>query len=152
SGSISSHSSSLTSHGLGRDMPCSSLVRTTASPHALPHRPQSETTPNGALSLATRRLAAEARRAGDAAQFLETLRGLADLYCQGYGREFGELFEETPALVPLPGYPFTARRFWIDGGARPSPAEEGEPVAASRAPEPAPTPPEPAVAAGPLRL
>ena len=108
--------------------------------------------PNGALSLATRRLAAEARRAGDAAQFLETLRGLADLYCQGYEPEFGELFEETPALVTLPGYPFTARRFWIDGGARPSPAEEGEPVAASRAPEPAPTPPEPAVAAGPLRL
>src|SRR5699024_8709710 len=97
-------------------------------------------------SLATRRLAAEARRAGDAAQFLETLRGLADLYCQGYEPEFGELFEETPALVTLPGYPFTARRFWIDGGARPSPAEEGEPVAASRAPEPAPTPPEPAVA------
>src|SRR5699024_4991873 len=26
-------------------MPCSSLVRTTASPHALQHRPQSETTP-----------------------------------------------------------------------------------------------------------
>jgi polyketide synthase PksN len=55
----------------------------------------------------------------DTSRYSESLRVLADLYCQGYRLPWRKLFGDTqPRHVSLPGYPFSNRRYWID--ARPA--------------------------------
>ncbi|MFI1227468.1 MULTISPECIES: SDR family NAD(P)-dependent oxidoreductase, partial [unclassified Streptomyces] len=51
-------------------------------------------------------------RRQDDQRYQELLLALADFYCQGYDLRGEGLFEETPALVALPSYPFARQRHW----------------------------------------
>jgi acyl transferase domain-containing protein len=51
----------------------------------------------------------------DTPRYGESLRTLADLYCQGYRLQWHKLFgATTPRRIPLPGYPFANRSYWIE--------------------------------------
>ncbi|WP_189525460.1 SDR family NAD(P)-dependent oxidoreductase, partial [Streptomyces sindenensis] len=54
---------------------------------------------------------ATARRRDDQ-RYQELLLALADFYCQGYDLRGEGLFEEAPALVALPPYPFARQQYW----------------------------------------
>jgi acyl transferase domain-containing protein len=51
----------------------------------------------------------------DPAQYQETLRALAELYCQGYQLAWQSLHPSaTPRRIPLPTYPFARERYWVE--------------------------------------
>ncbi|MFF2651020.1 SDR family NAD(P)-dependent oxidoreductase, partial [Streptomyces sp. NPDC058045] len=52
------------------------------------------------------------RRRQDDQRYQELLLALADFYCQGYDLRGEALFEQVPALVALPSYPFARQRHW----------------------------------------
>ena len=91
-----------------------------------------------------------ARESSDHERLLEAL---GRLWLQGIEPEWSALHAAAPRRVPLPGYPFERKRFWIEppassrGTAEPPPA-----VAAAAVAVPAATPPPAPVAAGDGRI
>jgi acyl transferase domain-containing protein len=71
-------------------------------------------------------------RNATAAEVLENLTAIADLYVQGYSLDFQALFSGDAKRVPLPTYPFARERYWAGAV---SDAAPRSPVA--RADEPA---------------
>lgn len=57
----------------------------------------------------------ECRTTVDAAEYLEHLSTLADLYVQGYRLNFDGLFGEGYSRTSLPTYPFARERCWVEG-------------------------------------
>jgi len=57
----------------------------------------------------------ECRDTTNAAQYLENLTAIAELYIQGYSLDFHALFSEDSKRIPLPTYPFAKERYWFDG-------------------------------------
>src|SRR6266540_4530731 len=55
------------------------------------------------------------REAPDAGSYRENLAAVAELYVQGYALEFSSLFPREARRIPLPTYPFTDERYWLDG-------------------------------------
>ena len=50
----------------------------------------------------------------DKAKYQETLRALADLYCQGYELAWQSLYgAQPPRRISLPTYPFAKERYWV---------------------------------------
>ncbi|MFB7615013.1 SDR family NAD(P)-dependent oxidoreductase, partial [Kitasatospora sp. NPDC056181] len=66
--------------------------------------------------------------AGDRGRYQDTVRALADLYCQGYELAWARLFGDRPPLpVSLPGYPFARETYWAAAdGSRPALAAAGQ--------------------------
>lgn len=57
---------------------------------------------------------------GDAADYEETLGGLAELYCQGYDFDWQPLFGVEPlSRVSLPTYPFARETYWVERRVKP---------------------------------
>ena len=71
----------------------------------------------------------------DAATCQDTLRALADLYCQGYELAWQTLHQAAkPNRIPLPTYPFAKERYWVEAAARQAAApaiETGAPASYS---------------------
>jgi len=65
----------------------------------------------------------ECRTGTDAANHLEYLATIADLYVQGYSLDYRTLFAPASRRMPLPTYPFARERYWIDS------ADAAQPVA-----------------------
>jgi polyketide synthase PksN len=53
-------------------------------------------------------------RTTQAAEYMEHLATIADLYIQGYSLDFEALFAPASRRMPLPAYPFARERYWID--------------------------------------
>lgn len=54
----------------------------------------------------------------DKDKYKDILCALADLYCQGYDLEWGQLFgDNKPRRVNLPTYPFSRENYWFSGTA-----------------------------------
>ncbi|MES9524662.1 condensation domain-containing protein [Streptomyces capoamus] len=97
---------------------------------------------------ALRRIGEQSLRAAaagtDAAEVVEHLQVVADLYAQGYDLDYEELFRgDGHRRVPLPTYPFARERYWVPEPAQPglaavpAPPARPEPVAVPPAPAPA---------------
>jgi 3-oxoacyl-(acyl-carrier-protein) synthase/acyl carrier protein len=56
----------------------------------------------------------ECRNATDAASYLENLAAIAELYVKGYSLDYRALFSQDSRRIPLPTYPFTRERYWVD--------------------------------------
>ncbi|MED1663357.1 SDR family NAD(P)-dependent oxidoreductase [Brevibacillus laterosporus] len=57
---------------------------------------------------------AECQNTMQAAEYLEHLASIAELYVQGYPLSYEQLFEKQKyARIPLPTYPFARERYWI---------------------------------------
>lgn len=56
------------------------------------------------------------RKEDNAIQYLEQLSTIAELYVQGYGLEYEQLFiSEQYSRISLPAYPFAKERYWVSG-------------------------------------
>lgn len=54
----------------------------------------------------------------DKDKYKDILCALADIYCQGYDLEWGQLFGDSkPRRVNLPAYPFSRENYWFSGAA-----------------------------------
>ena len=63
----------------------------------------------------------------DAATCQDTLRALADLYCQGYELAWQTLHQAAkPNRIPLPTYPFAKERYWVEASAAVAEAEASD--------------------------
>jgi acyl transferase domain-containing protein/tryptophanase len=49
----------------------------------------------------------------NAADYLENLAAIAELYVQGYSLDFHALFPGDAKRIPLPTYPFARERYWV---------------------------------------
>jgi acyl transferase domain-containing protein len=56
----------------------------------------------------------ECRNSPNAANYLENLAAIADLYVQGYSLDFPALFSPGSRRIPLPTYPFAREHCWVD--------------------------------------
>ena len=61
------------------------------------------------------------RQTDDPGECLEHLATIADLYIQGYRLDFGQLFSDGYAKLPLPTYPFARESYWAPAAAVPTP-------------------------------
>ncbi|MEU3963152.1 SDR family NAD(P)-dependent oxidoreductase [Streptomyces buecherae] len=62
-------------------------------------------------------LVAEAPRSRqDHGRYQELLLAMADLYCQGYDPRLQDLFDQPPARISLPTYPFARQECWVPDG------------------------------------
>jgi polyketide synthase PksM len=66
------------------------------------------------------RLIQECENATDA-EYLENLAAIADFYVQGYSLDYHTLFPKGSRRIPLPTYPFSRERYWLEA----APAESG---------------------------
>ena len=54
------------------------------------------------------------RKSEDSIRYLEDLSTIADLYVQGYGLAFEQLFVHGYSRISLPTYPFAKERYWVE--------------------------------------
>jgi acyl transferase domain-containing protein len=55
----------------------------------------------------------QCKDAPNAADYLENLAAIAELFVQGYSLDFQALFPRDARRIPLPTYPFARERYWV---------------------------------------
>ncbi|MCP5049108.1 MAG: hypothetical protein GY940_18200, partial [bacterium] len=54
------------------------------------------------------------RQQQDPVRYLEDLAAIADMYIQGYGLEYHQLFVQGYSRISLPAYPFANESYWVE--------------------------------------